>query len=1467
MTQQAQPTNVLPASILLVAIASGSLLLIEEPFKSGRHSETATTTTLVTPSAQIVDARLWQDPLPLIRSDWRRILSQIDETELESAGDNPEAGDAPLTLPNDELPWLISDFRAYLARTAERHAESGCERQRPRLLVLPMLVPGSNYDNDIEVRRRSRYAMISALTSSQYAPANGQKLGYFLAPRAGPFLRANEGSSKNAAVWRQPVIVGFEWFEQQRHSVKRYRCGDPLLKWDTVVALWISEADLQPDPLARVDALLTYLTSEVLHLESEVDPIVALKAVGPSSSAVLADIYDEVQRHSGDSAAAIPTLSDDNRRFTAAADAFTVDCALRLSLRPYNDACSPPGDTVTADVTADLPLTAIDQYEVYPQPGGLYFEGPEFASDMLVLSLDSYLYGGLPDGLNTSRLRECARNIVQAQFGTGPEAPMSSIEVFGQAESCLTDPALNKVIDADADWRSVVADIWLSKTKWQLLNPTLDIQLQDASERLRIDNAELIASLVEDANYYLDWGVPPRSDIGGIFECLDPVMDIDDRDSWLSSAESCLAANLPVDRTNEFDDDWAASIALAWFENNSHILLESEPVSERVISPASRESMTVLNMVEFLSPRSTMPLALIARTDVGAQEQVPATKGAGVPRKQIRNDSDFLGVINSAGIPLKNFRSTIARDQLTAAVLVEELWRRKVFSNDRDDIAILFELDSDYGRALPILIECYVQQILASKEEQSRTSLFELAKWFGQQSPITVLDLGCPFTGERRGSANTVHSFGYFAGIDGLELPGTDAADRPDDAAAGTDDDAASGAQSILELPADLELPVGASQFDYLRRLARVVQQKDEELHDDSNSAGLRAVGIFGTDIYDKQLILQALHRALPNTVFFTTDLDARLAHPGQYEWNRNLIVASAYGLGLSPHAFVRDVGSAALGYESEAFSQSDTDFTSYLSDTATQSVEIGVPPLRGVYQTALFLTTKLALLESVDEEAEFFGRPFEPPLPRLFEIGRYGEVDITPVPPELARPSCNGDMSKGRENRLQYTAIDGCLHGNLGWTQYRSADFDRLLVNAAILMSPILLLTFVWGRHWFLVDRVSQSIEWGAYRAATVFGVTSVLVILACLISWRDPAAEPWLLFDGISGIPALVLRTIALVYSIIIGIIAFGRFRQNNFNLATRFGLDTDIADAWPLRPPVAWPGLHTWMKHDWSTVSWIRQINDDSRHGQRPVKAANEIWEKYRTLGHPVARLLRSAPHAIVVCFVVLYWYLAGMHEHALMRGWIVTFDLWLTSITGVTVIFVIFLSADAMHLCQAFIRALARYDVIWPPMKDDPTFKSMGLDEKVYCRVRCVDMIIYRTEMITPTIIMPFALIFFLLLARTDLFDNWEWSAPLVLVYVALSAFLLVRALLMQREAEQARNRIVMRLRRRKNAMLDEYQGKDMELEKHLEQADSIIEYVLNVRRGAFVPWLQHPIVQAILLPFTGIGAIAILDALL
>src|SRR5262249_22087699 len=122
----------------------------------------------------------------------------------------------------------------------------------------------------------------------------------------------------------------------------------------------------------------------------------------------------------------------------------------------------------------------------------------------------------------------------------------------------------------------------------------------------------------------------------------------------------------------------------------------------------------------------------------------------------------------------------------------------------------------------------------------------------------------------------------------------------------------------------DLERPEGPSQLDYVPRLALEIKERQREAEHDHKP--LRAIGVLGSDVYDKLLVLQSLYKLFPNVIFFTTDLDARLLHPAELGWSRNLIIASSFDLELGEH------------------------------------LQGAVPPFRDTYQTGKFLACLAAL-------------------------------------------------------------------------------------------------------------------------------------------------------------------------------------------------------------------------------------------------------------------------------------------------------------------------------------------------------------------------------------------------------------------------------------------------------------------------------------------------------------------------
>src|SRR5262249_5100329 len=137
---------------------------------------------------------------------------------------------------------------------------------------------------------------------------------------------------------------------------------------------------------------------------------------------------------------------------------------------------------------------------------------------------------------------------------------------------------------------------------------------------------------------------------------------------------------------------------------------------------------------------------------------------------------------------------------------------------------------------------------------------------------------------------------------------------------------------------------LGQGQFDYLHRLADLIREQDEILRD-KDGRGIEAIGVLGSDTYDKLLVLQALRPILPNALYFTTDLDALYLDPAASAYTRNLLIASSFNLRLRPERQGK------------------------------------IPPFRSSYQTAGFLATRQAI------SAEGGDRP--PPIPALlFEVG-----------------------------------------------------------------------------------------------------------------------------------------------------------------------------------------------------------------------------------------------------------------------------------------------------------------------------------------------------------------------------------------------------------------------------------------------------------------------------------------------
>ncbi|MDA0738653.1 MAG: hypothetical protein O2999_05485 [Nitrospirae bacterium] len=429
-------------------------------------------------------------------------------------------------------------------------------------------------------------------------------------------------------------------------------------------------------------------------------------------------------------------------------------------------------------------------------------------------------------------------------------------------------------------------------------------------------------------------------------------------------------------------------------------------------------------------------------------------------------------IFYEAGITL--FR-TIGTDAMLAEQLVKELKLRDVDitascsdSKCLQPVALISEWDSLYGRVLP--------RTFAAVAEND-----------GKGSPSPALENQINELRRDRWP-QWAHHYSYLGGLDG-ELPpkqgGQDSRDRSSKE---------KGADGVKHVKQGKELPEGRGQLDYVRRLVKTLQQAAAEI-----PGGYRAIGVLGSDVYDKLLILQALRSNFPQAIFFTTDLDAQLAHPDQWTWTRNLVIASHFGLELR------------------------------------EDLQKLIPPFRDSYQTSFFFTVRQALLEKENRLV------FDDIPPRMYEIGRHGPYDLSaldkPGSPRGIHP-VRLDLEPALELAMQRPSQ---MSG--------STIFWISLAGLVILWCAMLISSQVW-------DECLQLVRSWKFWVFTAMGIGLVFGLATCAMN--DGAdGEPFVLTEGLSVWPTQALRVLAFLLCGVFFLYSGWSLRHNEIQLRKAFPL----------------------------------------------------------------------------------------------------------------------------------------------------------------------------------------------------------------------------------------------------------------------------------------------------------------------
>ena len=553
---------------------------------------------------------------------------------------------------------------------------------------------------------------------------------------------------------------------------------------------------------------------------------------------------------------------DAMRRFLGRA----VDCDIQNYLGNNNTDCAIDPDTKTE---SNRTVNAVSQ------------------SDWIVAAIDDYLDTGLPQAAETALTRclEGGESLAkcfdreQAQFAdirdsdeywqqtmvalwsdwivttihdyldyglplNAETALVDCLEGGENLEECLGREVFTSIQDSDENWRQTMVDfLGQSESDW-------------------------IVTAIHD---YLDTGLPLDAETalvdcleGGenLEECLDrdvfaAIQDSDE--NWrqtmvvrLSPSESNRivaaihdyldtglpqAAETALTRCLEGGESLARCLNRAAFADIQDSDENWRQTMVDVLSPSASEQEEAWTgqreRMHVVSTLATAPLDALFKNESAELRADDVSEAGGVDNAFARR----LGVAS--------FRSVVARDDLVLRDVLLELESRGACRKDNPTIAVVSEQDTVYGQILD--------------------------------------DVMTSIIGDGHKCEFQVEEYGYLRGVDG-ELP-------PQSQTMGTSRDATADAISADRTTGG-ERAFGPHQLDYARRFADAIGREIES----NDQRDLVAIGILGSDVYDKLLILRSLRERLPWITYFTTDLDARLLDADSDTSTRNLIVGSAYG-------------------------------------------------------------------------------------------------------------------------------------------------------------------------------------------------------------------------------------------------------------------------------------------------------------------------------------------------------------------------------------------------------------------------------------------------------------------------------------------------------------------------------------------------------------------------------------------
>jgi len=730
---------------------------------------------------------------------------------------------------------------------------------------------------------------------------------------------------------------------------------------------------------------------------------------------------------------------------------------------------------------------------------------------------------------------------------------------------------------------------------------------------------------------------------------------------------------------------------------------------------ASVAMKRALDGVKIISPRATASdLTLVSGgvSDHCAEKSVETTSASlsptpTQPPKSVKTIlEEFITRGDRGGL---HFVRTIAPDDWILNKLIEELARRRIAAVPQVDqngrptskpahMVILSEWDTLYGRSLGTTFA-------AKASEQKANDISEHSE-----------------AGRAR-----IDVYHYLRGIDG-RLPGDSSKENQ------VEQKTQLGQNTVA-----IEATEGLNQSDYLRRLARKMKA-DNTRWQREDGLGIRAIGLLGSDIYDKLMILRALRPQFPDAVFFTNNYDAHFERRDDWDATHNLVIASPFG------STVPDI---------------------YIEQRH-------IPPFRDNNQTSMYIGTLVATGRMTELEAEYLSWQ-----PRIFEISRRGAYDLNPYLYRW-RP---GDPQKVFDSRY-------------GESEKTNMWFrDWLFAPGVIWRLIIIALAVLAMAAWISMSIARRTLPGGGTSlerlrralVSTVFWLVCggpLIILLVALVAQYWAPEEPLVFFSGISIWPTEMVRLIAFVLAIFFMFKASFDLRANAKTIEAEFSFGPLPLTAF------RWRDLGIGFEH-WQ----MKQPSGTS------LFSAEEAWHTYLCRNKFWPRFIRiGILFALYSIFILAILHLFPQPPPPARGDLAFSIDKIVFYLAGAGLLLLSFYVVDAIQLNSNFIRMFGREVTNWGRRVVDRSHRSPPLDEEELSAYHEIFFVARRTQAVAPLIWYPLLVLTLLVVARSSFFDNWTWPASLVLIWAVTAAWALGSAILLRRAAEQLRETALNDLRR-------------------------------------------------------------------